>query len=167
MQDSIQQQAVHEARRRRPSRAITGLILTCALLAAPIAGLALASAPALVNAARNSHLHKTILVDAQGRTLYVLTPETVHRLLCKSSECLEVWPPLTAPRNSHTKITLGRGVHGTFGFLHRSDGVWQVTLNGLPLYRFSGDTARGEASGEGFESFGGTWHAVLASGKVA
>jgi predicted lipoprotein with Yx(FWY)xxD motif len=28
------------------------------------------------------------------------------------------------------------------------------------LYTFSGDTAAGQAHGEGIQSFGGTWHVV-------
>jgi hypothetical protein len=50
--------------------------------------------------------------------------------------------------------------------VRRSDGRLQVALRGRPLYRFSGDHAKGEANGEGIESFGGTWHAVTAATKV-
>jgi predicted lipoprotein with Yx(FWY)xxD motif len=105
-----------------------------------------------------------VLVSSQGRTLYVLTPETASHLLCKSSECLKFWPPVTVP-SSRTKLKAAAGVHGHFGILRRSNGMLQVTLNGLPLYRFSEDQANGEVNGQNFKSFGGTWHVVGDSGS--
>lgn len=33
---------------------------------------------------------------------------------------------------------------------------------GMPLYRFAGDGAKGQANGEGIQSVGGTWHVVTA-----
>jgi hypothetical protein len=42
-----------------------------------------------------------------------------------------------------------------------------VTHSGLPLYRFSEDSAPGDANGEGITNFGGTWHVVSASGAAA
>jgi predicted lipoprotein with Yx(FWY)xxD motif len=91
-----------------------------------------------------------------------LSPETTSHLLCKSSECLKFWPPVTVPSRS-TKLKAGAGVHGKLGILHRSNGVLQVTLRGMPLYRYSGDHAKGEANGNAIKSFGGTWHAMSAS----
>jgi predicted lipoprotein with Yx(FWY)xxD motif len=86
----------------------------------------------------------------------------MHHLLCKSSECLKFWPPLTV-RSSKTKLLAGPGVHGHLAILRRSNGVLQVTLGGLPLYRYSGDQAKGEANGQGIHSFGGSWHVVSAT----
>ena len=92
-------------------------------------------------------------------------PRPRHHLLCASAECLKAWPPLTVPSRK-TKLKAGPGVQGHLGILRRSDGRLQVTLRGRPLYRFSGDSAKGEANGEGLESFGGTWHAVTAARKL-
>jgi hypothetical protein len=55
------------------------------------------------------------------------------------------------------------GVKGHFGILRRSNGMLQVTYAGMPLYRFAGDRAKGEANGEGLHSFGGTWHVLTSS----
>jgi predicted lipoprotein with Yx(FWY)xxD motif len=107
-----------------------------------------------------------VLTNSQGRTLYALSPETTSHLLCKSSECLKFWPPITVT-SSKTKLKDGSGVHGHLGILHRNNGMLQVTLRGLPLYRYSGDHAKGEANGQGIKSFGGTWHAVSASSTSA
>ena len=128
--------------------------------------LAAGSAAPTVGSASNAKVGEKIVVDAHGRTLYALSPETAHRLLCKSSECLKVWPPLTV-RSGKTKLVAGSGVHGRLAILRRSNGVLQVTLGGLPLYRFSGDSAKGAANGEGIKSFGGTWHVISAATGMA
>jgi hypothetical protein len=47
------------------------------------------------------------------------------------------------------------------GEVTRSDGSKQLTLAGSPLYTYSGDSAAGTATGEGF---GGTWWAVSPAG---
>jgi predicted lipoprotein with Yx(FWY)xxD motif len=128
--------------------------------------LAAGSAAPTVGAGSNAKFSEKIVVDAHGRTLYALSPETTHHLLCKSSECLKAWPPLTV-RSSKTKLAAGSGVHGRLGILRRSNGMLQVTLAGLPLYHFSGDSAKGAANGEGIKSFGGTWYAIAAATDAA
>ncbi|HTB49433.1 MAG TPA: hypothetical protein VK701_00515 [Solirubrobacteraceae bacterium] len=137
------------------------------VLAGSLAAMALATGTtATVGSTSNSKLGEQIVVDAHGRTLYALSPETAHHLLCKSSECLKFWPPLTV-RSSKTKLLAGPGVHGHLGTLRRSNGVLQVTLGGLPLYRYSGDRAKGEANGQGIHSFGGSWHVVSATSATS
>jgi predicted lipoprotein with Yx(FWY)xxD motif len=54
-------------------------------------------------------------------------------------------------------------VQGKLSIVRRANGILQVTLRGMPLYRFSGDTAKGQANGQGIKSFGGAWHAVTAA----
>jgi predicted lipoprotein with Yx(FWY)xxD motif len=153
----------HLQRRRRPSGIAASAVAALVAVVAFFAATALASGgAATVGSAPNSEVGKRIVVNPQGRTLYALSPETTHHLLCASAACLRVWPPLTV-RSSKTKLKAGPGVHGHLGILRRSDGRLQVTLRGRPLYRFSGDSAKGEANGEGLESFGGTWHAVTAA----
>jgi predicted lipoprotein with Yx(FWY)xxD motif len=115
-----------------------------------------------VGSASNSTLGERVVVNSQGRTLYQLRPETTSHLLCKSSECFRFWPPVTVPSRT-TKLKAGPGVHGHLAILRRSNGLLQVTLGGVPLYRFFKDHARNEANGQGIKSFGGTWHVVKAS----
>jgi predicted lipoprotein with Yx(FWY)xxD motif len=147
---------------RRARRLLAGSVLACALFGLALAGFALAGGTPVVSASHNSRLHASILVNAQGRTLYVLSPESTHHLLCTSRACLSAWPPLTVSHSA--RLSEGSGVHGSLGVLRRG-GSEQITLNGMPLYLFAGDRGRGEANGEGLSSFGGTWHAVLASGR--
>jgi predicted lipoprotein with Yx(FWY)xxD motif len=163
--DRPQKQIVRptRSRQRRPSGLPIGALVVTLAFAASMAALALASGGSLtVSAASNAKLGEQLTVDARGNTLYALSPETTHHLLCKSSQCLKFWPPLTV-RSRKTKLTAGAGVHGHLGILRRPGGMLQVTLAGLPLYRFSGDHAKGEANGQGIHSFGGSWHVLPAS----
>jgi predicted lipoprotein with Yx(FWY)xxD motif len=142
----------------------SAVMATLALLAAVVAAMAFASSTVAIDSASNSTLGEHVLISSQGRTLYVLSPETTHHLLCKSTECVKFWPPLTIS-STKEKIKLGSGVHGKVGWFKRSNGTLQVTLNGLPLYRFSEDKANGEVNGQNFKSFGGVWHVLGDSGK--
>ena len=59
------------------------------------------------------------------------------------------------------------GVKGTFGTIKRSDGSTQATFDGHPLYTFVGDTAPGQAKGNGLNVAGGLWHEITTSGSAA
>jgi ABC-type oligopeptide transport system substrate-binding subunit len=52
------------------------------------------------------------------------------------------------------------------GTIKRSDGSTQATFDGHPLYTFVGDTAPGQAKGNGLNAFGGLWHEVTTSGSA-
>jgi predicted lipoprotein with Yx(FWY)xxD motif len=159
-------------RTARPTRpGITTTFPRIALLGA-VAALAVVSSVAgaagvtpVVGAASNSTLMQTVAVDAHGRTLYALHPETIHHLLCRSRTCLALWLPITV-RSAAVKLVESPGVEGHLGLLHRRDGKLQVTLRGMPLYRFTGDSAKGQANGEGIRSFGGTWHTVKSAARA-
>lgn len=145
-------------RRRSAHRSLSAAALAAGaalLLTSP--ALAAKLAPAL-SSASNSTLGRTIVVDAHGRTVYALNPETAGHLLCASRECLAVWHPMFVRSQA---VTL-KGVVGHLRFRHRS-GKLQLTLRGMPLYTFVGDSAKGQANGEGIKSFGGTWHTVPAT----
>ena len=158
-----------DSNRRGALRRLTGRLATAAaavVLAGSLAALAVASGPgATVGAAHSTALGANVAVSSKGRTLYVLTPETAHHLLCASAECLRFWPPLTVASRS-VRLKDGPGIHGRLGLLRRSNGMLQVTLNAMPVYRYSGDQGKAEDNGQGIEGFGGTWHAVLATGRA-
>jgi predicted lipoprotein with Yx(FWY)xxD motif len=148
----------------RKRRSITVLIAVIAGFAvAGLTGLALAGSSPTLSAAQNATIGKTIVVDSHGLTVYELSPETTHHLLCtKAKGCFKFWPPVTVS-SAKTRLTAATGIKGKLGILHRN-GMFQVTLAGRPLYRFAGDTSkRGKARGQGLHGFGGTWHVVTAS----
>jgi predicted lipoprotein with Yx(FWY)xxD motif len=144
-------------------RLVLPLIAGVAGLAlAALTGLAMAKTHTTLGTASNATLGKTIVVDSRGLTVYELKPETSHHLLCKTKACFNFWPPVKVA-SAKTKLTAAAGVKGKLGILHRA-GIFQVTLAGHPLYRFSGDSAKkGMATGQGIKGFGGTWHVVTAS----
>jgi predicted lipoprotein with Yx(FWY)xxD motif len=124
---------------------------------------AVAATKPTVKASNNAAVGKTIVIEAKkGRTLYYLTGDTKGHL-CSTSACTAFWPPLTV-KSLHTKVKAGKGIIGKLAVFKRADGKFQVTLRGKPLYRFAGDSAKGQANGEGIQSFGGTWHAMPARG---
>ena len=144
-------------RPRRWLRAAAG----AALLLTVIASTALAAQLALtLGSTSNVALNERVVVNSSGRTLYTLSPETSRHLLCKTSGCLKRWPPVTVT-SSKTKLKAGSGVQGHLGILRRSNGTLQVTLRGVPLYRYSQDHAWGDTNGEGVESFNGTWLSLI------
>ena len=140
-----------------------------ATLAAVIATTAVAAAATstpTVKAVQNAAVGKKIVVEAKrGRTLYYLTGDTKgHK--CSTATCTGFWPPLTV-KSLHTKVVKGNGITGKLTVFKRSDGKFQVALRGKPLYRYAGDSAKGNANGEGIQSFGGTWHAMPASASTS
>jgi predicted lipoprotein with Yx(FWY)xxD motif len=102
----------------------------------------------------------TILVNAQGRTLYLFQKDSGTTSECTGA-CASAWPPLRA----NGKPTVGGGATASLvGTTQRSDGAPQVTYNGHPLYLYSGDTQAGDTTGEGSTAFGGGWYAVSSAG---
>jgi predicted lipoprotein with Yx(FWY)xxD motif len=99
----------------------------------------------------------TVLAEANGRTLYWFSPDTAARSACYGS-CAAYWPPVKGP------ATPGPGVTGTLSVLTRSDGSVQAAYDGHPLYTYVGDSAPGQANGNGLNLNGGLWHEVTASG---
>jgi predicted lipoprotein with Yx(FWY)xxD motif len=101
----------------------------------------------------------TVLVDSEGMTVYIYTPDKGSTSVCYG-ECEAAWPPVVATG----KPTAGEGATSTdLGTTKRKDGTLQVTYNGHPLYTFSGDKAPGEASGQELDS---TWFVLDESGAM-
>jgi predicted lipoprotein with Yx(FWY)xxD motif len=119
------------------------------------------SAAAVIKTADGGDLG-TILVDADGKTVYTLTKED-QPVACTGA-CLTAWPPVLIPAGTD-KATGSNGVTG-LALVSDANGK-QVARDGLPLYTFSGDHAAGDANGEGLASFGGVWHVVKISGGGA
>ncbi|WP_104126791.1 hypothetical protein [Cryobacterium sp. Y57] len=115
--------------------------------------------PALATA--DSSLGK-IVVDTAGMTLYVFDKDVANSgaSTCEG-ECLVKWPAVVAESDTPTVD----GVTGKVGVITRTDGTKQVTLAGLPLYYWAGDSAAGDTTGEGV---GGVWWVVAPNGdKIA
>jgi predicted lipoprotein with Yx(FWY)xxD motif len=157
------QGAKRRLRREHPIAIWAAIAGVTYALAISVVAVALASTTVTIGSQSNSKLGKKVVVDAQGRTLYALSGESRSHQFC-SAECLKFWPPSrVSSKTAHLKA--GSGVHGKLSVLSRPAGILQVTLRGLPLYRFAGDKAKGEANGEGIVGPGGhVWHAVAPAG---
>ena len=80
------------------------------------------------------------VTDASGRTLYIFSKDTSSSSTC-SGACAKEWPA------------------------YMSSGQ-QVVFKGHPAYYFAGDTAAGDANGEGLNDFGGLWTMVTPAGTA-
>ena len=79
-----------------------------------------------------------ILVDGQGRTLYLFQKDTGGQSSCSGS-CASIWPPdTTASPKAGTGVSASK-----LGTVKRSDGTMQVTYAGHPLYTYTADTGPG------------------------
>ncbi|MCW3032536.1 MAG: hypothetical protein QOK19_614 [Solirubrobacteraceae bacterium] len=103
-----------------------------------------------------------VLVNSQGRTLYLFKKDSAGRSAC-TGECAKFWPPLRVSG----KPTAGRGVSASkLGTIKRSDGKPQVTYKGHPLYTFQQDTKAGQTNGQGVNAFGASWFTLSSAGNA-
>jgi predicted lipoprotein with Yx(FWY)xxD motif len=95
---------------------------------------------------QNSSTLGEILVDGNGKTLYVFTKDVNGQSQCTGG-CLSNWPVYYAP-----DLEPGTGVDiNDFTTITRGDGSLQTAYKGWPLYYFSGDGATGETNGEALQ----------------
>ena len=95
----------------------------------------------------------SVVVDAQGRTLYRFTAEAEGLPVCTGA-CVGTWPPALAGSAS--------GLPEHVATIRRPDGgKLQLTYDGHPLYRYAGDRSKADANGQGV---GGQWFVVKAGG---
>jgi predicted lipoprotein with Yx(FWY)xxD motif len=108
----------------------------------------------------------TVVVDARGRTVYILTTAGTKNLPCTdASGCTGLWPDLPLPDGT-SAATAGPGIDASLlGTKKLSDGETYPTYNGFLMYEYAGDSAAGQANGQGLVSFGGTWYVLNASGQ--
>lgn len=98
-----------------------------------------------------------VLVDGEGRTLYLFTPDTPEQSPC-DAECLANWPPLEGD------VEAGEGVDAELlGTFERDDGTVQASYADWPLYYFAGDEAPGDLNGQGVND---VWYVVDAEGDA-
>lgn len=104
-----------------------------------------------------------VLVNGQGRTLYIFMPDKHAKVTCVGA-CAQLWPPDKLA--SEQKASASGEVKGA---LLASDpdpeGGRVVTYAGWPLYTYVTDTGPGQATGQNLETNGGKWYVIAASGK--
>jgi predicted lipoprotein with Yx(FWY)xxD motif len=120
------------------------------------------AAPATASTLRSSDSrYGRILVDGNGRTLYLFTREPTAKSRCYG-DCARAWPPFLTSGDPRA----GKGVNGRFvGTTRRRNGKRQVTYNGHPLYYYVTDRRPGEITCQNVVEFGGTWRVVNPGGR--
>ncbi len=103
----------------------------------------------------------TILVNANGRSMYLFEADTSSKSTCYQA-CAAAWPPVL----TSGKPKAGSGVQSKLlGTTTRTGGATQVTYNGHPVYLYSGDSAAGDTHGQGLTQFGAKWYVLNPDGK--
>lgn len=147
---------MNRARRNRLA-AVLLVVVGAGVLAIGATG---AASKATVSAASNGTLGK-IIVGANGLTLYHYTDDHGTVVKC-SGACAAQWPPVLIPKTA--KPVAGAGITASkLGTVRRPDGTVQVTYGGYALYRFAGDTKKGQVNGQGVEK---EWYAIAPSGAL-
>jgi predicted lipoprotein with Yx(FWY)xxD motif len=97
-----------------------------------------------------------VLTDDAGKTLYSFSKDEKLKSNCAGT-CAATWP-VYAPAT----ITAGAGIDATKLASFDNAGKKQLSIDGVPLYYYSGDTKAGDTNGQGV---GGFWYVVDATGK--
>jgi predicted lipoprotein with Yx(FWY)xxD motif len=141
-----------------PVLAIAALLAACGSSSDGGASTTSGSSPtakAPVSSAKKAKVGQ-VVVDAKGFTLYRFTAEAQGRPVCTGS-CVDTWPPAT--------VNSDAGLPDHVATVKRADSAGlQLTYDGHPLYRYSGDQSTADANGDGI---GGQWYAVKAGGTAS
>jgi predicted lipoprotein with Yx(FWY)xxD motif len=101
-----------------------------------------------------------IVVDGEGKTLYMFDPDAAGTPTCYD-DCATAWPPLLA--DDAAAVTAGTGLDASkITVVDRTDGGKQVKYGTWPLYYFANDAAAGDTNGQGRND---VWWVVGADGE--
>ncbi len=102
----------------------------------------------------------TILVDAQGKTLYYFAKDVPgNGASACAGQCAAIWPAFPAGT-----VQVSPPLDpAEFSSITRADGATQTTYYGRPLYYYASDTKPGDANGEGFNNL---WYIANVSGTL-
>jgi predicted lipoprotein with Yx(FWY)xxD motif len=100
----------------------------------------------------------TIVVDADGRTLYGFTKDVNGTSTCVGA-CANTWPAVLVTGD----VAVDGLDKNLFSVVDRPDGTKQLKMGKWPLYRYSGDAEAGDTDGQGS---GGSWFVIGADGKL-
>ena len=124
---------------------------------APVTSSSSAADASTLAVATNPKLGKQIVVAA-GRTVYLFVPDGASTTSQVPASIKANWPAVTASGAP----TAGDGIDASkLTTAMQADGTQQVMYNGHLLYYFVGDTAAGDAKGQGLVN---NWYVVSPTG---
>ena len=138
------------------------LLLAATLAAVLVAPAAAEAATATVKV--HESRYGRLLVDGQGRTLYLFTRDRGSRSRCYAA-CAQAWPPFLAGADAAPQAAGGADA-AKLGTAARRGGTTQVTYAGHPLYYYVNDRKPGQILCQDVLEFGGTWLVVSPSGRA-
>ena len=95
-----------------------------------------------------------ILANPHGMTVYLYTGDKRGSGVSNcTGSCAQEWPPVAAP----VRLPAGVTLPGPIGYIVRANGQHQVTVDGYPIYRYAGDMAPGDATGNGINA---KWYVI-------
>jgi predicted lipoprotein with Yx(FWY)xxD motif len=101
-----------------------------------------------------------IIVDGEGKTLYMFQPDEAGTPTCYD-ECAANWPPLLA--DDPASVTVGTGLDASkLSVVDRTDGGKQLKYGNWTLYYFANDAAAGDVNGQGINE---VWYVLAPSGE--
>ena len=145
----------------RPTNARTANRVAFALVAASagvLGALALpvvsgaSSSPTTIEVSQNKTWGPTLTLK-DGDTLYRLTKDAPNKSDC-SGTCATIWVPVLLATGQKAPVGIGVAHLGSFV---RAGGARQVTYEGIPLYRFTGDKRAGQVTGNVKDTWGQWW----------
>ncbi len=105
----------------------------------------------------------TVVVSASGRTIYGFSSD--HGKSTCYGSCATVWTPFMA--NGKLLVKNGSGLSQSLvGRTKRTNGAYQLTYGGHPLYLYTGDKKIGQQNGQAKNQFGGSWYVISKSGQL-
>jgi predicted lipoprotein with Yx(FWY)xxD motif len=142
-------------------KAIVFMVLLVAASCGGSSSPAPVAAPTATVALAHNEKLGSILVDGNGRTLYLFEADKGTSSTCYG-QCADYWPPLLTSGAPQA----GAGVNASLlGTTMRTDGKTEVTYGGHPLYYVVTDHNPGDVTGQGVNNFGAPWDVVGPDGK--
>ncbi|MDP9259110.1 MAG: hypothetical protein M3Q31_21535 [Actinomycetota bacterium] len=179
-EETVMRNVANWSRRSRGFRGIQFAVVAAALLATTAAAAAVhATSQATRPSARAEMISSnkapiistkklpklgTVLVNGQGRTLYMFVPDKHMRVTCVRT-CAAVWPPVKLSKGQKA-VASGQAKSSLLGSDPNPAGGRVVTYAAWPLYTYVADTSPGVAKGQALNLNGGLWYVLAPSGKL-
>lgn len=110
------------------------------------------SSPTTITVSQNKTWGPTLTLK-NGDTIYRLTKDSTDKSVC-TGKCATIWVPVLLATGQKTPDGVGVRDLGSFT---RANGTKQVTYEGIPLYRYTGDKKAGEITGNVKDTWGQWW----------
>ena len=128
-----------------------GTVTALGVTALPLASGA-SSSPTTIAVSQNKTWGPTLTLK-DGDTVYRLTKDSTNKSVC-TGKCATIWVPVLLAAGQKTPVGVGVSHLGSFTW---ANGTKQVTYEGIPLYRFTGDKNAGAITGNVKDTWGQWW----------